>query len=78
VGRLVVWVTPYVVGPAVEYGVRFAEERGPELAGKGAAIAKDKAPAAAAAVREKAPVVALAAKDALLHAAERMRERRPK
>jgi len=74
VGKLVVWAAPYVVGPAVEYGVRFAEERGPELAAKGAALAKEKVPAVAQAARtelataahtarEKAPVFAHTAKE---------------
>ncbi len=90
-GKLVVWVAPYIVGPAVEYGVRFAEERGPELAAKGAAAARRKAPVAAAAVKEKAPaaahavvgtarkkapVVARGAKDGAAKVAEKVRERR--
>ncbi len=74
VAKLAVWVAPFIVGPAVEYGVRFAEERGPVIAAKGAALAKEKAPevaraaktelvAAAHTAREKAPVMALTAKE---------------
>lgn len=75
VGKLAVWAAPYVVGPAVEYGVRFAEEKGPELAAMGVAIARAKAPAvvqaakteavaAAHTAREKVPVAAHAATQA--------------
>lgn len=88
VGKLVVWAAPYVVGPAVEHGVRFAEERGPELAAWGAALAKEKVPAVAQATRtelatavhtarEKAPVVAQAAKSEVVAAAHTVREKAP-
>jgi hypothetical protein len=86
-GKLVVWAAPYVVGPAVEYGVRLAEERGPELAGMGAAIVKEKAPevahaakaevvAAAHVAREKVPEAAHAAVDTVVSLAQRVQARR--
>jgi hypothetical protein len=76
-GKLIVWAAPYIVGPVVEYGVRFAEERGPELAGKGAAIAREKAPAVAAAVKQKTPVVARAAKTEAVAVAHTARTKAP-
>ena len=87
VGKIVVWAAPYVVGPAVEYGVRFAEERGPELAAMGVAIAKAKAPAvvqtakteavaAAHTAKEKAPAVARTAVNTVALLAQRVQERR--
>lgn len=77
VGKLVVWAAPYVVGPAVEYGVRFAEERGPELAAKGAALAKEKVPAVVAAIKEKAPEVTQAAKSEVVAVVHTVREKAP-
>jgi hypothetical protein len=76
-GKLVVWIAPYVVGPAVEHGVRFAEEHGPELAGKGAAIARQTAPAVVAAVKQRAPVVAGAGKERAAAAAHAARQKAP-
>jgi hypothetical protein len=64
-GRLIVWAAPFLVGPAVEYGVRLAEERGPGLAARGADIAK-----------RKAPIAAHTAKETAAGRARRLRERR--
>lgn len=76
-GKLIVWAAPYIIGPAVEYGVRLAEEHGPELAAKGAAVAKRKAPEVAAAVRERAPAVAHAAETEAVAVAHTAREKAP-